>query len=515
MEWRIWVELLVRSGVVLLACEALRRLARRAGAAERYRIALFALGLLALLPLLVVLLPGISIGNWFGPRAIVTVETGPAFAAASAAGQGTGASMDWLLLAWAVGAAIGLGWLVLARIAVWRLARHSRPFGGRGLPREGLPPRCRLPEIFVLDKPIVPMTFGILRPKILLPANCVKWTPSRWRAVLLHEQAHIRRRDVAAQLFSGVVCALWWFQPLVWRTRRALREESERACDSQAMAAGMRASEYAAELLAIAQVARRGVPSCAIGMAGRHLEARLHSILRTEAEARSRTRGAIAILTLMAFATAASAITLGGSVMKRTILSGLLASASLSAATISGTILAPSGSAVPDATIVLTNPNNSAQQQTMAEPNGKFSFDGLQAGQYIVRVKAPGFVDLFREYTVAANTHVQRALVLNTTKPPKAVRLGGGIMAAKVVKKVPPVYPSEARADHVQGKVTIHATISKVGVPTELSVVSSPSPALSQSALDSVRQWRYRPVLLNGNPVEVDTTIVVDYKLTQ
>ncbi|MGH9639138.1 MAG: TonB family protein [Bryobacteraceae bacterium] len=511
MEWRVWAELLIRSGIVLLACEGLRRFVRRTDPAARHRIGLFAFGLLAILPLLVALLPGIPIGNWLGARAIVTVETGPALAAGSAAGQGAVASIDWLLLVWAVGAAIGFGWLAAGQFAIWRLARSAIELRGISLSGCGRP----LPEILLLDKPIVPMTFGMIHPKILLPSNCAEWTPSRWRAVLLHEMAHIRRRDVAAQLFAAVVCSLWWFQPLAWRERRNLREESERACDEQAMSAGMRASEYASELLAIAQLARRGVPSCAIGMAGNHLEARLHAILRSEAAVRSRTRGPIAILTLMAFATAASAITLGGSPMKRIILSGLLASASLSAATIGGTVLNPNGSAIPDATIVLTNPNNSAQQETMSAPTGKFSFEGLQAGQYIVRVKAPGFADLLREYTVAENTKVARALVMNTTKPPKTVRLGGGVMATKAIKKVRPVYPPEARANHVQGKVTIHATISKDGVPTELSVVSSPSPALSQSALDAVRQWRYRPVLLNGQPVAVTTEIRVSYSLTK
>lgn len=201
--------------------------------------------------------------------------------------------------------------------------------------------------------------------------------------------------------------------------------------------------------------------------------------------------------------------------MKRMILSGLLASASLSAATIGGTVLNPSGAAIPDATIVLTNPNNSAQQQTMSAPNGTFSFEGLQAGQYIVRVEAPGFADLFREYTVAENTNVARALVMNITKPPKVVRLGDNVMAAKLIKRVVPVYPPEAKANRVQGTVTIKATISKDGTPTELSVVSSPSPALSQSALDAVRQWRYRPVLLNGQPVAVTTDIRVSYSLTK
>ncbi|MGH9625251.1 MAG: energy transducer TonB, partial [Bryobacteraceae bacterium] len=83
------------------------------------------------------------------------------------------------------------------------------------------------------------------------------------------------------------------------------------------------------------------------------------------------------------------------------------------------------------------------------------------------------------------------------------------------IQHVSPLYPPKAKANGVQGKVTIKATISKDGIPTELSVVSSPSPALSQSALDSVRQWRYRPTLLNGNPVAVTTDIRVSYSLTK
>lgn len=201
--------------------------------------------------------------------------------------------------------------------------------------------------------------------------------------------------------------------------------------------------------------------------------------------------------------------------MKRTILSGLLFSAGLSAASISGTVLSNNGEAISDATVVLTNPDNSAQQQAVSMPDGKFSFDGLAAGQYIVRVQKPGFADLFREYTVNADTDVARVLVMKSITPTRVVQLGGNVMASKVVKRVPPVYPPDARVAHIQGRVTINATISKDGTPTELTVISSPSPALSQSALDAVRQWRYRSTLLNGNPVAVRTTIYVNYKLTQ
>ncbi|MGH9583547.1 MAG: M56 family metallopeptidase, partial [Bryobacteraceae bacterium] len=309
MGWQFWVELLIRSSIVLLACEGLRRFAGRMDAAERYRIGLFAFGLLALLPLLSALLPGIPvpIGKLFGARAVVTVEMGPLLAGSAPIAHGSGWRIDWLLLAWSAGAAIGLGWLAAGRIAIWRLTRRAavlRDARRLELARElstamGL---RRVPEILVFDKAIIPVTFGILRPKILLPFDCAGWAAARWRVVLLHELAHIKRRDVAAQWFAGAACAFWWFQPLAWRARRTLRQESERACDAQVMSAGIRASEYAAELLAIARDARWGVPSCAaIGMASEQLEARLQAILRAQPAARSRARGFTAVLTLIVF----------------------------------------------------------------------------------------------------------------------------------------------------------------------------------------------------------------------
>jgi protein TonB len=78
--------------------------------------------------------------------------------------------------------------------------------------------------------------------------------------------------------------------------------------------------------------------------------------------------------------------------------------------------------------------------------------------------------------------------------------------------KKQPVYPEQAKKDRVEGKVVLAAVIGKDGTVENLRVVSGPSP-LQPSALDAVRQWRYKPYLLNGEPVEVDTTIRVVYTL--
>ena len=102
--------------------------------------------------------------------------------------------------------------------------------------------------------------------------------------------------------------------------------------------------------------------------------------------------------------------------------------------------------------------------------------------------------------------------------PPKAAvtrtRVGGAVQAAKLVNRVQPVYPPLARQTRISGTVKLHAIIGKDGSVQQLQVVSG-HPLLVQSALDAVRQWRYQPTLLNGEPVEVDTEIDVIFSLAQ
>ena len=81
-------------------------------------------------------------------------------------------------------------------------------------------------------------------------------------------------------------------------------------------------------------------------------------------------------------------------------------------------------------------------------------------------------------------------------------------------KKVTPVYPIQAKKDRVTGTVALAAIIGKDGAIENLRIVSGPS-ALQQSALDAVRQWRYQPFLLNGDPIQVKTTIKVMYTLAK
>jgi protein TonB len=95
---------------------------------------------------------------------------------------------------------------------------------------------------------------------------------------------------------------------------------------------------------------------------------------------------------------------------------------------------------------------------------------------------------------------------------PKKVTISGGVMIGNLLLKTQPVYPPIAKAARVQGTVVLQATISKTGSIENLRVISGPA-MLQQAALDAVRSWRYKPYLLNNDPVEVDTTVNVIFTL--
>jgi len=102
----------------------------------------------------------------------------------------------------------------------------------------------------------------------------------------------------------------------------------------------------------------------------------------------------------------------------------------------------------------------------------------------------------------------------NGSQAPDSLNVRASVMAGNVLTKVPPKYPEEAKKAGIQGTVLLNAVISKDGAVENLTVASGPK-ELQQSALDAVRQWTYKPYLLNGEPTEVKTTISVVYSLAK
>ena len=95
---------------------------------------------------------------------------------------------------------------------------------------------------------------------------------------------------------------------------------------------------------------------------------------------------------------------------------------------------------------------------------------------------------------------------------PTRIRIGGNVAQAALIHKVQPVYPESAKAAHISGTVVLHAIIAKGGTIQHLDYVSGPQ-ELMKAAMDAVSQWAYKPTKLNGEPVEVDTTINVVFQL--
>lgn len=161
-------------------------------------------------------------------------------------------------------------------------------------------------DIALSNEIAVPMVIGVGNPRVVLPVRSRQWSRDRLYVVLLHEIAHIRRRDCASMLFARVVSSLLWFHPLVVMLSRDVRRESERACDQLVLSTGVRGSDYAEHLVSIARLSslRDPLATSTLAFAARStLEQRVFSILAGRLNNTSRRMlAAIALVALVAFA---------------------------------------------------------------------------------------------------------------------------------------------------------------------------------------------------------------------
>lgn len=209
-----------------------------------------------------------TVGSRSAPRAVAGQTAPPALVPepsgrrATAYLLGITRVLPW---AWAIVAVGLLMFWAAGQIAVHRIAASCEPAcrSLRDLLREctqriGIQ---RSVALLVAADDLVPMTWGTLRPVIVLPAASRSWPREQLRRVLLHEVAHVGRMDSFTHAMSRVACALFWFHPAVWHVARALRQEAESACDDQVVGAGISTLDYAGDLLRISRALRPGVLS--------------------------------------------------------------------------------------------------------------------------------------------------------------------------------------------------------------------------------------------------------------
>jgi TonB family protein len=197
----------------------------------------------------------------------VAVATAPA--AVSAAAEAA-ADVPWLLAIWAVGCVFVLGRLTVGLALVHRWGR--RAFRGD---RADFSPAV-----------LVPMTWGVLRPQILLPEDARTWRGDTRELVMRHEAAHVASRDWAWQTIARIVTAALWFHPLAWVADRCLRQEAECAADDAVLASGADPAGYADELVRVARSLSSMTPTriAAVGMVERSsFEQRVRHVLNPNA----------------------------------------------------------------------------------------------------------------------------------------------------------------------------------------------------------------------------------------
>ncbi len=334
--WPVLLGVTLKS-LALLALAAVAALAlRRASAAARHLVWRLALVGLLLLPVLSLTLPGWQAPLW--PRVLSAppsvpvavaplpppVSVSPSAPQSSASEKVSGtlppvspvlpaepaapkpSAVPWPVWAfglWVLGAVLAVLPSGLGLLGVWRLRRQCGVIMDGPLPvlasELAAELGVRRPVTLLRGETVTPMTWGWLRPVVLLPRESGDWPEDRLRAVLLHELAHIARADWPAQMAGHLACALYWFHPGVWLAARQARVDGECACDDRVLLSGVPAPDYARHLLDVARVLRgKPIPAVVPMAQTSQIASRLRAILHPKQRRTMVTRKSVTVALL-------------------------------------------------------------------------------------------------------------------------------------------------------------------------------------------------------------------------
>ena len=214
------------------------------------------------------------------------------------------------LVAWLTGAAVLLFRLALGLRGAVRLTREGRGMDDslwkrllyRFLAAVSL---RRKVHLLSHDRVRIPLTWGFLKPVVMMPSGSDGWSESQRSTALYHELAHVKRGDFLVMLLARLSCALYWFNPLSWFVFRMIRKEQEKACDELVLKAGIKPSTYAENLLLIRNSipVHWSPPAAVLGALGRsQLNDRLVAILKQKLnfeEVKMKTKIMLGILVIL------------------------------------------------------------------------------------------------------------------------------------------------------------------------------------------------------------------------
>ena len=373
-----------------------------------------------------------------------------------------------LVVVWVFGVLMLSSRLVGGWVLVRRLVRHAARCPSARLQmlaaslgrRLGVHRVIRVVESSTVS---VPTVVGWLKPVVLFPAAAIAQLPAaQVEALLAHELAHIRRQDYLVNLLQSAVETLLFYHPAVWWMSRRVRAEREQCCDD----------------LAVSVCDRLVYVHALAGLAERTTHARL-ALAATDGPLCSRVRRL-----------------LGHEDRRRTGTSWLGASVAL--LFVAGVVQAAAAVGDPDGRPPLALPSVHQAQDIAAAPTDPIAItaDYLQLVQPVDRITP------------------ERGS--STAAPQQVYRIGGHIKPPALVKRVEPTYADEAKAANMHGPVYVEAIIARDGtVRNAVARGGVQFEPLRDAAIAAVSQWVYTPTLLNGNPIEVQLSVQVNFRMTE
>ncbi len=537
------LDAVIRSSLILSAGLAAAWLLRKQPAALRHWGIAASLALAAAQPAISRMVPSLplTILGWSESNAVAEPTVQMSFevdAASPLAGSAPRPPSSWprrLMLIWMAGAAIGLAGLIAGAAWLTWLGSKANDADERWrVEADGLRARmgvARPVRILVTSHPALLVTWGMIAPVILLPADARSWSPDRIRLVLAHELAHVARRDWLIQLGAEIARAINWFNPLFWVACAQLRRESEHACDDSVLDLGVGGTSYASHLVDLARTfsvhGRTWLPAPSIARPST-LERRVRAMLNPQVDRRpvSMTRRVqlAAVLLAVALPIAAAAQAVG---------------------TPAGTVVDPSGRPLADAVIRLTVMGNSEQvYETRSDANGAFQFPAVPAGEYMLALRYPGFSSTRQRIqlsgggttiTLRAQVGTLRETVTvmggagGGSSGPRSVQTaaspgrsdcapsatGGQLTPPMKIRDVRPRYKQEWIDAKLEGAVLMQATIGADGNVRSVDVIAPVNADLEDEAMAAVSQWQFTPTYLNCEPLDVRMYVTVHFKVEQ
>ena len=378
--------------------------------------------------------------------------------------------------------------------------------------------------------PTMLVTWGVIRPRILLPAAASEWSTERIDIVLRHELAHVTRGDWPILIAANVLRAMHWFNPVVWIGHTRLRQESEQACDDVVLESGITPADYASHLLAVARetIRRRHVWSAAAAIAHPStLEGRVRAMLNARLNRRpmtavTRCTSALFALTATVAIAGASVSTLAApavalppspasqaisqtaqtadhlDVYNATLVAPdgsritaehlRLESAAVSAqaqqrgpGTITGVLYDQLGGLLPGVNLTLVQQPQGARYDTTTDRNGAFSFNLLPPGDYELTSSLPGFASVVTRIRVDPGTSFDRRITLPIGSLQETISVTGPSGPA-IVTSAGPRRASQTRSTPEPRTFFSGGIGGQIRVPTKTLHVAPLYPANLQNA---------------------------------